>query len=1377
MINGDESVIASLCSEKDLASLCDNEKAKTIEVAILKTINDIRKPLSEDGDNVFQESSIELEPNLYVGREYQFPGFKEPLETGPGMVSIVFEGSRRVACHYEVQVPASDPSAHNGKRQSMMYWVDEVQHMENFADKWEEIKLNDASSQRDNFLPLSILMAKTGVNNTELPEKANVRLKYLDYLEEDMSILLPDKKIIAQDEEDEICHTFWKQHKLFRALMEAIDYKIAKIYDSPALQNMISQILPEERLKHDDTKAKKYEEIISSYNKQRCWKKICKTVVRGVRDQAPDFNKALLDTLPASWTLKVDGRPIPTDSAQCDPDKENDEVQEDSVCMCCFDGSSLEGNTILFCDGCNASMHLACYGVQEVPEGDFFCERCKKIRELMSDPYFDEDTVIKDLIKCCMCPVQHGGLKQLSDGRWVHVCCILWCKEAVIGNIFEMDQIDISHVSLGDSRNLKRSASDSCIVERNTYRSFEKNVPSPIEASDGSSVSNLLSDKIILRSSSSSTLPLDSIVCQICQDSMGYMVQCIECQAEGSSSYFHPLCAWFGGYVVTSELVDPTYLAADRGGIYPACIDFCFHCLNHLPSGSDTERNNQITLRQKYRISEHNLNHFPGMRHIKRKKPKKKILTVTTVRNEPTKDLMNDTYESSICAACLNPIAKLFPESCSESNSQSCAKCKIVIHKSCLSVLCHRQNNASIDVAADENATKDIPQSSSVGENTVATEISQWVCDGCDKFSDSQATCYLCPRKGGMFQQLPDGKWGHSFCIAHRPPPAKPQINAAGEDFAAKKQKCDYCNRRSGAIGRCAHSGCTCYFHPLCGARENSYVRIRAGIREQFCPKHKPVSVFRLPTGAWIDMEDIKRMRTSLDKARLILDLIKRRAKSKKNIFKSQSENFESVYNSHIARANKKRDGEALLACSPGNLDNELENMSNSSDDEAHSVVEEVSFDPDSEHTPVVTQKQNKLKSESGSAVRYQNKNQLKRKSQEPQSDGEDVFIVPTKRSKATIKKDPDIPIKNVSAQHTSMVIPKSFFLKFCGQEIERSATNRGEKEYCKYIHEEIVKSIDVTRPATQIFASQRDVAVFENKLQLQISKNMSIPLNDLIQQAGDSRKKICNTPRKQPKEIVADVAPAGIVSERKRKSTSSQVDHTERDLTYNDLVSLDNFDEKDSCKNALSSFVAIIKSHNKCEPCGNFNVILDNLVPRNHEYYSSSDWKCNQPFSDSLTTNTPEFVSLERNISLLLNWTCDFEIPCNGPMVSLSKKMGAELFVSDMKKRIDMVGLNAYKSDVSIPAGRSSPRGKSSHREKAEAFVEPLRLLSELFQDIPYDEVPNYDSVVRKPVTFEILKDNLQNHRYLSLTSFTRDYFEMLCNGRFISDENSQVS
>jgi hypothetical protein len=49
-----------------------------------------------------------------------------------------------------------------------------------------------------------------------------------------------------------------------------------------------------------------------------------------------------------------------------------------SVCCVCFDGESNELNPIVFCERCNISVHKSCYGMGELPDGDWNCDTCAR---------------------------------------------------------------------------------------------------------------------------------------------------------------------------------------------------------------------------------------------------------------------------------------------------------------------------------------------------------------------------------------------------------------------------------------------------------------------------------------------------------------------------------------------------------------------------------------------------------------------------------------------------------------------------------------------------------------------------------------------------------------------------------------------------------------------------------------------------------------------------------------------------------------------------------------------------------------------------------------------------------------------------------------
>eukprot|EP00039_Didymoeca_costata_P010690 m.144604 g.144604 ORF g.144604 m.144604 type:complete len:526 (+) comp14927_c0_seq5:301-1878(+) len=136
------------------------------------------------------------------------------------------------------------------------------------------------------------------------------------------------------------------------------------------------------------------------------------------------------------------------------------ELRPDIVCDVCHLLEGEPGNEMVFCDGCDICVHQMCYGIPEVPEGDWFCDPCGAgIREP----------------SCVLCPVKGGAMKQAikfhrNDGSseigegmvkqptitgfdpflkasvndYVHSLCTLWIPE------IELDTQSASPISLAD---------------------------------------------------------------------------------------------------------------------------------------------------------------------------------------------------------------------------------------------------------------------------------------------------------------------------------------------------------------------------------------------------------------------------------------------------------------------------------------------------------------------------------------------------------------------------------------------------------------------------------------------------------------------------------------------------------------------------------------------------------------------------------------------------------------------------------------------------------------------------------------------------------------------------------------------------------------
>jgi len=90
----------------------------------------------------------------------------------------------------------------------------------------------------------------------------------------------------------------------------------------------------------------------------------------------------------------------------------------EDICDVCFDGETENENDIVFCDSCGMGAHQACYGIQEIPAGEWFCEKCDYLKR-----HPGED------IKCELCHIRKGAFKPTEEGKWCHACCCVWIPE------------------------------------------------------------------------------------------------------------------------------------------------------------------------------------------------------------------------------------------------------------------------------------------------------------------------------------------------------------------------------------------------------------------------------------------------------------------------------------------------------------------------------------------------------------------------------------------------------------------------------------------------------------------------------------------------------------------------------------------------------------------------------------------------------------------------------------------------------------------------------------------------------------------------------------------------------------------------------------
>ena len=114
----------------------------------------------------------------------------------------------------------------------------------------------------------------------------------------------------------------------------------------------------------------------------------------------------------------------------------------DAVCDVCFDGEVTPENQIIFCDACNVAVHQRCYGIDQIPTGNYFCQTC--IHFEVDKEYLaarrragPPTKITRHPIICELCPRRQGAFVQVDQpvkegerepkkAKWVHVGCAKW---------------------------------------------------------------------------------------------------------------------------------------------------------------------------------------------------------------------------------------------------------------------------------------------------------------------------------------------------------------------------------------------------------------------------------------------------------------------------------------------------------------------------------------------------------------------------------------------------------------------------------------------------------------------------------------------------------------------------------------------------------------------------------------------------------------------------------------------------------------------------------------------------------------------------------------------------------------------------------------
>ncbi len=134
----------------------------------------------------------------------------------------------------------------------------------------------------------------------------------------------------------------------------------------------------------------------------------------------------------------------------------------DAVCDVCFDGEVTPENQIIFCDACNVAVHQRCYGIDQIPSGNYFCHTCTYFeidKEYLAAKRRDGPPlkITRPPILCDLCPRRQGAFVQVETSgstkkaKWAHVSCAKWSG---------MDYVNESKDRIEDLTLLKRYFKD-----------------------------------------------------------------------------------------------------------------------------------------------------------------------------------------------------------------------------------------------------------------------------------------------------------------------------------------------------------------------------------------------------------------------------------------------------------------------------------------------------------------------------------------------------------------------------------------------------------------------------------------------------------------------------------------------------------------------------------------------------------------------------------------------------------------------------------------------------------------------------------------------------------------------------------------------------
>jgi hypothetical protein len=463
-----------------------------------------------------------------------------------------------------------------------------------------------------------------------------------------------------------------------------------------------------------------------------------------------------------------------------------DSHKDHELCCCvCGDGDATDDNDIIICDGCSFAAHQNCYFVNDVPDGNWYCQLCVALnagRGSGRSRGVDLEDKLNS-VHCVMClqtgSFSGGGLMKPIFGpqsSWGHMKCATWVPEAA----FPKDGDSITLIPNKDRGELRCSI---CKLKGG----------SPVQCAFGKCITAFH----ISCAASVGLLPEDNKNLKNL-----YCPRHVKIQLKTSPSTSRLLS--LRKLDVYQKMVNDKFIAPKIG-----------NCLIS-PQFDYFVDGVQVWQRKFLKSNSGKTAGLAGIEDMHEPAPSIPDLesTVMTDFNKNIFDLLQ------VCCECMRPV------DFARESVVRCGECCLVAH-----ALCYERSGVPAPNVSDLNSRSLVKLlgAQKTVEKFKPGALHAVTCTRCASgVKLAETFCVLCMQLGGVLLPVFDeGEeaigWAHPRCLywllpsglvtVGAPPPQQLRAISGTHHF----HKCTVCNSRQGCTVKCGRPGCEKRFHVSCG--------------------------------------------------------------------------------------------------------------------------------------------------------------------------------------------------------------------------------------------------------------------------------------------------------------------------------------------------------------------------------------------------------------------------------------------------------------------------------------------------------------------------------------------------------------------------------